>query len=130
MNPFVRVQMSLALFLFAHPGTERILSMVCFNLILQGFEETLNFCHPLEIIYACTGLGGWPKLYVELGFLDTHSRSDLSTNTSLPLPLSLYLFFPRSLFSLAAASSGFLPKIPCLNPYRLYLVSIPICQVS
>jgi hypothetical protein len=70
------------------------------SLFSQGFEETINFCHPLEVIYACTGLGGWPKLYVELGFLDSHGRSDLSAY------FSLYLFlFSRCLFLRSADAS-------------------------
>ena len=65
--------------------------------ISQGFEEAINFCHPLEVIYACTGLGGWPKLYVELGFLDSHGRSDLSASFSLYLFLSAFLSMSLSI---------------------------------
>jgi hypothetical protein len=43
------------------------------------------FNHPLEASFACTGLGGWPKLYFEIGFIDSYDHSDLCTFCCLPI---------------------------------------------
>eukprot|EP00118_Oscarella_pearsei_P014924 m.130790 g.130790 ORF g.130790 m.130790 type:complete len:176 (+) comp38037_c0_seq33:464-991(+) len=39
--------------------------------------EQANWCHPIDVHYACKGLQGWPKLHFEVWHQDMFGRNEL-----------------------------------------------------
>eukprot|EP00455_Lapot_gusevi_P003598 TRINITY_DN11466_c0_g2_i1.p1 TRINITY_DN11466_c0_g2~~TRINITY_DN11466_c0_g2_i1.p1 ORF type:complete len:181 (+),score=18.01 TRINITY_DN11466_c0_g2_i1:65-607(+) len=51
-------------------------------------EKLAIFSHPLDVSYACTGISGWPRLALQIGFVDEFGRRDLAGYGSCMIPMS------------------------------------------
>ena len=59
--------------------------------------DHFTFNHPLDMTLACSGLAGWPKFLVEVGFLDEYGRSEICTGiVAVALSACLFVFVSSS----------------------------------